>query len=112
MYLAPGTDGSLALFTEDAFADLASRLAQNSPTAKDVRAFSRLFYARAQRVELDRQGRVRVPPELAQLVSLGSESVLIGVGNHVELWDRQRWEQYQTEKQTQYDEIAERAFDN
>ena len=111
MYLAPGTDGSLTLFTQAAFAELASRLAENSPTAKDVRAFSRLFYARAQRVELDRQGRVRVPPDLADLITLGSESVMLGVRDHVEIWDREKWEQYQTEKQAQYDEIAERAFD-
>src|ERR1700674_2473484 len=65
LYVTPGTDGSLALYTEDALARLADRLAQSSPSAQDVRAFSRLFYARAQSVELDGQGRVRIPPELA-----------------------------------------------
>jgi transcriptional regulator MraZ len=110
LYVAPGTDGSLALYTEDALAQLADRLAQASPNAQDVRAFSRLFYARAQAVELDGQGRVRIPPELAQLSGLNKEAVLVGVQDHLELWDRQRWEQYVQQRQDQFDHIAEAAF--
>ena len=110
LYITPGTDGSLALYTEDALASLAERLAQFSPNAQDVRAFSRLFYARAQGVELDSQGRVRVPPELAQLSGLGKEAMLVGVQDHLELWDRGRWEQYVAKKQGDFDQIAEAAF--
>ena len=110
LFIAPGTDGSLALYTEEALAALAERLADSSPNAQDVRAYSRLFYARAQAVELDSQGRVRVPPELSQLAGLGKEAVLIGVHDHLELWDRVRWEQYVTSKQGDYDQIAEGAF--
>ena len=111
VYMAPGTDGSLALYTERVFSELAARLAQKSPTAQEVRAFTRLFYGRAQRVELDRQGRVRVPQELSELVSLGTESVLIGVGDHVELWNSKKWDAYQADQQHRYDEIAESAFE-
>jgi len=111
VYMAPGTDGSLALYTEQVFSELAARLAQKSPTAQEVRAFSRLFYGRAQRVELDGQGRVRVPQELSELVSLGTESVLVGVGDHVELWNSGKWEAYQADQQQRYDEIAESAFE-
>ncbi|HEV3138378.1 MAG TPA: division/cell wall cluster transcriptional repressor MraZ [Pirellulales bacterium] len=109
-YVTPGTDGSLALYTEGALARLADRLAQSSPNAQDVRAFSRLFYARAQSVELDGQGRVRIPPELARLAGLNKEAVLVGVQDHLELWDQSRWEQYVAQKQSQYDQLAEDAF--
>jgi MraZ protein len=111
LYVAPGMDGSLALFTENALAGLAERLAQSSPNAQDVRAFSRLFYARVQGVELDGQGRVRIPPELAELAGLAKDAVLIGVQDHLELWDRERWEQYVKSKQDQFDQLAEAAFD-
>ena len=111
LYVTPGTDGSLALYTEEALAELARRLAQASPNATDVRAFSRLFYARAQAVELDSQGRVRIPPELASLAGLEKEAVLVGVLDHLELWDRGRWEQYVAQRQIEYDRIAEAAFE-
>lgn len=111
LYVTPGTDGSLAIYTEDALAELANRLAHASPNAQDVRAFSRLFYARATSVELDSQGRVRIPPDLAELAGLGKEAVLVGVRDHLELWDQSRWEQYVAQRQNEYDQIAEAAFD-
>ena len=110
IYIAPGTDQSLALYAEEAFARLADRLAQASPTRQDVRTFNRLFYARAQRVELDTQGRVRVPPELADLARLDKEVVLLGVQDHMEMWAADRWKSYLAERQGHYDEIAEAAF--
>ena len=110
LYVAPGTDGSLAIYTEGAIERLAERLAQASPTQQEVRDFTRLFYARAQRVELDRQGRVRIPANLAQLAQLSGEVVLLGVQDHVELWASDRWEAYLSEKQARYDQIAEAAF--
>ncbi|MCA9184516.1 MAG: division/cell wall cluster transcriptional repressor MraZ [Pirellulaceae bacterium] len=110
LYIAPGTDGSLALYTEGAFSELGARLAQGSPAGQEVRAFSRLFYSQAQRVEMDGQGRFRIPPELFGLAGLGGEVVLVGVRDHMELWDPAKWEKYLEEKQRQYDAIAERAF--
>jgi len=111
LYIAPGTDRSLGIYSEEAFSQLAERLAQASPTRQDVRAFLRLFYALAQRVELDRQGRLRIPIELARLARLDKEVVLLGVQNHLELWAADQWQQYIAEKQTHYDEIAERALE-
>ena len=110
LYIAPGTDQSLAVYTEETFARLADRLAQASPTRQDVRTFNRLLYARAQRVELDSQGRVRIPPELAELARLDREVVLLGVQDHVEVWAAERWKSYLAERQSHYDEIAEAAF--
>lgn len=109
-YVAPGTDGSLTIYTEQSFARLGERLAGASPTQQNVRAFSRLFYARAQRVELDKQGRIRVPVELAELAGLGREAVLLGVQDHMELWAVERWREYLADRQAHYDEIAEAAF--
>ena len=110
LYVAPGTDRSLALYTEEAFARLAEHLGRASPARQDVRAFTRLFYARAQRVELDRQGRVRIPPQLADLAQLGKDVILLGVQDHLELWSAERWGAYLAEKQTRFDEIAEAAL--
>src|SRR3982750_3797502 len=78
--LTPGTDGSLSLFASATFEAVARQLAERSPTGQDVRAFSRLLYAQARSVEVDSQGRIRVPIELAQLAKLDGDVALIGVG--------------------------------
>jgi len=110
LYVAPGTDGSLAIYDEQSFLQLGERLAVASPAERDVRAFSRLFYAQARRVELDKQGRLRVPPELTEWAELGSDAVLVGVGGHMELWEAKKWKTYSEQKQDHYDELAESAF--
>jgi len=110
LYVAPGTDGSLAIYTEEAFAQWGARLNGAPPTQKDVRAFTRLFYAQAQRVELDRQGRIRLPAELVKLARLEKDAVLLGVQDHLELWAAGQWQRYLGEQQVRYDEIAEAAL--
>jgi len=112
LYLAPGTAGSIALYTEGVFAQLAAEMGRHSPAGQDVRAFSRLFYAQAQRVELDRQGRLRIPSELCSFVQANKEVVLLGVRDHLELWERSRWEAYLAAMQPHYDQIAERAWEH
>jgi MraZ protein len=110
LYVTPGTDRSLAVYTEETLGRLAERLAAASPAGAEVRAFSRLFYAQAQPIDLDSQGRIRIPAELAELAGLGREAILLGVQDHLEIWDRGRWEQYLAERQLSYDQLAEAAF--
>lgn len=108
--ITPGTDGCLALYSPAAFQALAQRLAARSPAGQDVRAFSRLLYAQSHQVELDGQGRMRLPMELARLAGLEGLVVLVGVGDHAELWNKSRWEAYLADLQPRYDELAERAW--
>jgi MraZ protein len=109
-FVAPGTDGSLAIYTEESFTQLAERLSRSKPTGQDTRAFSRLFYARAERVEMDSQGRIRIPNELSALAGLSKAVVVIGVRDHLEIWDAPRWDEYLRSQQENYDAIAEGAF--
>jgi MraZ protein len=110
LVLTPGTDGSLALFPQAAFAAMAEKLASRSPTGQDVRAFSRLLYAQSHSVEVDSQGRMRLPVELARLAALEGEVVLLGVGDRVELWNKPRWERYLADLTPRYDQLAESAL--
>ena len=109
LVLTPGTDGSLSLFSGRSFAGMAEQLAVRSPSGHEVRAFSRLLYAQSHSVELDSQGRIRLPAELAKLGNLEGDVVVLGVGDHVELWNKSRWEAYFADLQPRYDQLAEAA---
>jgi MraZ protein len=110
MFLTPGTDGSLALYPEGVLLEIGGRLGAHSPNETDVRAFSRLFYAQAHRVDLDRQGRIRLPLELVRWANIQREIMVLGVHDHLEVWERNRWEGYLDSNQLRFDEIAEQAF--
>jgi MraZ protein len=111
VYMTPGTDGSLDLYSPGEFHELALRIHARSSATDDGRAFRRLFYAQAQRVDIDRQGRFRIPSELMLLGNLSREVMLLGVGDHLEMWDPTRWKTYLAEKQLQFDKIAEKTLE-
>jgi len=110
LVITPGTDGSLAIFPQQAFAGLAEKLAARSPTGQDVRAYSRLLYAQSHSVEVDSQGRIRLPADLARMAGLTGEIVLLGVGDRVEVWNKSRWEAYLADLAPRYDQLAESAL--
>jgi len=111
LYVAPGTDRSLALYSADSFAELANRFAQVSPNRVDVRNYMRLFYARAENVPLDGQGRIRIPERLIELGGLTKDVVLLGVQDHAEIWDKQLWDEFLGRSESDFDDMATRVFD-
>ncbi|MFW8565175.1 division/cell wall cluster transcriptional repressor MraZ [Orrella sp. 11846] len=52
-----------------------------------ARALQRLMLGNAQDVEIDGAGRVLIAPELRQAAGLTREVMLLGMGEHFELWD-------------------------
>ena len=67
----------------------------NAPaTDAEARVFRRLFFAQMEAVDIDKAGRVLIPDRLVDFAGLKHEVVLIGVRDHLELWDAQRWQDY------------------
>lgn len=50
--------------------------------------WKRIFLGNAMDVELDGTGRVLVSPELREAAGISKEAILLGMGNHFELWDK------------------------
>jgi len=110
LYVTPGPDRSLWLYTPTELEQLAARLDQAPATDAEARGFRRLYFAQTEAVDVDRQGRILVPERLMQFAGLTAEVVLIGVRDHVELWDAARWQQYLTQNAPRFDAVAEGAF--
>lgn len=76
-------------------------------TKKDARAFTRFFFSGATESELDKQGRINIPAPLLQYAKLEKECVVLGVSNRIEIWSKQIWEDYFTQSEDSFAEIAE-----
>jgi MraZ protein len=50
--------------------------------------WKRIFLGNAMDVEIDATGRVLISPELRAAASIAKDMVLLGMGNHFELWDK------------------------
>lgn len=53
--------------------------------------WKRIFLGHAMDVEMDATGRVLVSPELRQVLGFSKDVVLLGMGSHFELWERQTY---------------------
>ncbi len=87
-------DSCLAIFPRAEFDRLAERVAALPLGDANARSFRRHVFAHAFEVELDRQGRVLVPPSLREWASLSNEAVVVGGHDHVELWTPDAWASY------------------
>src|SRR5438876_26558 len=92
MFVTPGPDQCLWLYTRSGLEALAEKLDQTPATDAEARVFRRLYFAQTEAVDLDRAGRVLVPDRLAQFAGLQHEVTLIGIRDHLELWGAQRWQ--------------------
>jgi len=110
LFVTPGPDQCLWLYTQDGLERLAEKLDQSPATDAEARVFRRLYFAQTEAVDVDGSGRVLIPERLVQFASLKHEVVLIGVRDHLELWDAERWQRYIEQHAPRFDAVAEGAF--
>ena len=76
------------------------------------RRMRRLTFSAAYNLQMDRQGRVMLPATLREYAGIGEAVVVAGMGDYLEIWDRESWrrESEQLDEQASYiAEISEEA---
>lgn len=110
LFVTPGPDQTLWLYTEAELEKLAGRLDTAPATGAEARLFRRLYFAQTEQVDVDKSGRILVPERLGKFAGLHKDVVLIGVRDHLELWDAGRWQTYVDSNAARFDQAAEQAF--
>jgi MraZ protein len=91
-YIAQGFDRNLMVLTDSAFGQISRRVSQMSMTEPSARQLKRLIFSAADRVEIDKAGRIRIPQFLMAFADLEGEAVVVGVGDYIEIWSPQYWD--------------------
>ena len=92
-YVTLGEDRqALCLYTEQDFERLAAALDESERDPSEILPYENVYFSLAHRVEMDAAGRIRLPETLLKMTSLGTEIVLLGVKDHLELRDRAAWQ--------------------
>lgn len=95
--LTLGFEGCLFLFTEAAFEKAVARLETQPFGGEEKRNMQRLFFSKAQRIELDEKNRLNVPDKLKTLVGIDREVAIVGLVDRAELWPKAKWEAFEAE---------------
>jgi len=86
--------GCLMVFPRPEWENFRARIAE-LPMAGQW--WKRIFLGNAMDVEMDGTGRVLVSPELRTAARIEKDAMLLGMGNHFELWDKTTYEAHEAE---------------
>jgi MraZ protein len=75
----------IRLLTLDAYSRLSQQNAESADEDRQL-ALQRTYARRATAVELDKAGRLTLPPKLLERAGIGAEALFVGCGSHVEMW--------------------------
>lgn len=107
--LARELEGCVSAYRREDWArSVESRLAKVDPLGAAGRRVRRFFFGGAAETELDRQGRVIVPAHLIEHAKLGREVVVVGIHDHLEIWDRAAWRRELDRVEGSAEDVAER----
>ena len=101
-----GLDGCLYVYAAAQWGQLAERVGTLDPLSSEARTMQRFFFASGSEADVDRQGRVVIPANL--LATVGREVTVIGVYDHLEIWDRAAWRTQRQTVEGSAEDVAER----
>ncbi len=102
-----GLDGCLFLYTLDEWEKLAEKISSLPLSQANARSFARVMLAGAMELELDSSGRILLPDYLKEYADLEKDVVIAGVYNRMEIWDKDEWEDYKEEAESDVGDVAE-----
>ena len=102
-----GLDGCLFGFSQAEWNNFQEKLKTLPLTNKNARDFVRFFLSGAIECEIDKQGRFLIASNLREYANMEKEAVIIGVGTRIEIWNKDKWKEYNSEENISADEIAE-----
>ena len=110
-YVTKGLEECLFIFSEAEWTTFSDRLKQLSLAKKEARAFVRFFFGGAAELECDKQGRMLLPAPLREYAGCKKDAVIVGVGSRIEVWDQERWTNYNDGMIPEVTEIAEQLVE-
>jgi len=110
-FITRGLDTCLFMFTEEEWKNQELKFKNLSFTKKETRRFNRLFFAGASELILDKQGRILVPTYLKSYAEIKKDIMIVGVSNRIEIWSRERWDEFYATSKESFEDIAEKLMD-
>ena len=86
-------DRCLLLYPQPDWDEIEHKLVRLPNQNKRTRTLQRMLLGHATELEIDKSGRILIPPRLREFASLEKRVVLAGLGNKFEIWNEDAWEQ-------------------
>ena len=102
--ITKGLDHQLFVYAPDEWNLFEAKLRALPISNPQARKLSRFFLVGASDVTVDKQGRITLPMQLREVAGITRDVLLAGVGNHLEIWNPDRYNELNTYEDM--DEVA------
>jgi MraZ protein len=96
-FISQGFERNLMVLTDTSFQLIVAKTNEMSITDPTARSLKRMIYSSADRVDIDRAGRILIPQFLRDFAQLNGDAAVVGVGDYFEIWSPKVWEAQSSE---------------
>lgn len=106
-YVTKGYDKCLSIYDSENWKVFKDKLMKYPDTNKNARFVKRSFLAGVDKPVPDKQGKILISLNHREYAALTKEVVIIGAGDHIEIWDQNNWTAYCSEEAMSLEDAAE-----
>jgi MraZ protein len=111
VYINFALDKCLAVYPVETYERMAEKIIKKSSFDKKIRAFKRIFFASTYQCDIDKQGRIQLTKDSLDKSSITKDVVIVGMEDHIEIWDKTTYEQIELDEMENYEDNAEALQD-
>ena len=108
LYVLKGFEGCLSIYNEISFMKLSEKLSSLPYEDKEARSYIRNLLGSVVQLNVDKLGRIQVPTTILNKYQISRQVAVIGVGDHFELWDLAKYQEYETENNKKFEDVADK----
>lgn len=112
LVLSLGLEPCLVLYPLVEYRKIYSRIASMNEFNEEFRRLQRNFFRRIIEVELDNAGRLLIPKAMSKYAKLDKEVILVGMGNRMELWDLNVYNEFIIDDNTEFSKLAQKHLND
>ena len=112
LFVIKGFEGCLSVYSEASFNKLCAYLESLSYENKEARSYIRNVLSSVIQLNVDKLGRIQIPTLALNKYGISHQVAVIGVGNHFEIWDLEKYKVYDEENSKSYEDIADLLVKN
>jgi len=109
-FVTRGFDGALFLFEKTKWESLLEQVRAKSMLEPKLLDFRRFLIGGVSPVKADPQGRFSLPAPLRDYAQIERDAVMIGVEDHLEIWSRRVWLNFQQTQASNFKNMASDLF--
>ena len=105
-----GIEKCLYVYSKTSWENITNKLATLPFTKKNAREFNRFFLSGATLAEVDKNGRILITSPQFSYANITKECVIVGVGERIERWSEEAWNNFYASASEDMSDIAENLF--